>query len=457
MRTVYLFFTLIIVSFLGSAQDISGDWTGELNFAGNSLDLNFKVYKSEGNYVSSLSIPAQNVSDLKSSSTTYVDSLLTIEMNAIGAKYLGKKLTKDSIIGNFVQNGMTLKLNLVRGNTKLNRPQEPQPPFNYYVEDVVFRNKIDNINLSGTLTLPKKEGKFPVVILISGSGPQDRNSYIFGHKPFLLLAHELTQSGVGVFRFDERGVGLSEGEFQGAELSDFVKDVESAYDFLKNRKDIDPDKIGLLGHSIGGVVAPKLAVQENTEISFLVLLAAPGVRGDELMLKQRGDLLRLRGLTEAQVKQSNEIFRNTYDFINSTDAEGEKLERELTEFLNTNYKDAMMEKQRLMMVEQITSKEVLALLRNEPVQYLRLVDCPVLAIGGKNDFQVSSQENLATIEFALKEGGNTNVEIQEFEGINHLMQESETGDANEYSIIEQTMSPEVLKLIKTWIGEQVLD
>lgn len=450
------FFTTIFVLFAlikTYSQDISGDWTGELNFAGNTLDLNFLIYKQGAEYYSTLSVPAQSLYDFKSTSTSLVDSLLTIDLKPLGIKYQGEWSTKDTIAGNFTQNGMSLKLNLIRGNTKLNRPQEPKPPYDYHVEDVEFRNEKDSINLAGTLTLPKKEGKFPIVILISGSGPQDRNSFILGHKPFLLLAHELTQSGVGVFRYDERGVGESEGEFLEATLDDFMADVKSAYVFLKTRDEVDKEKIGLLGHSLGGVIAPRLAVKED--ISFLILLAAPGIDGDEMMLKQRADFLKLRGLNDKQVEQSNEVFKNAYRFIRTNNASGEEFKVELTQFMKDNYADAMMEKELMTIVEQLSSNEFLGLLRNRPSQYLGLVNCPVLALGGSKDFQVASKENLAAIETELNKAGNPDVEIKEFEGLNHLFQECETGDVSEYGVIEQTMSPEVIEYIIDWLGNRL--
>lgn len=450
MKSFYIILISLLLPFASNAQDLSGQWTGQLKFGGTSLDLNFRIYKDEGGYKSMISSPAQNLNDLKTTSTSFVDSLLTIEINPLRAKYQGKLTATDTIAGNFVQNGMSLKLNLTRGDTKLKRPQEPLPPFDYYEEDVVFRNEKDSINLAGTLTLPKKQGQFPVVVLLSGSGPQDRNSFILGHKPFLLLADELTKSGVGVLRFDERGVGESEGRFQDAELSNFIGDVTSALDFLKTRTEVDKEKIGLLGHSIGGIIAPQVAVQED--IAFMVLLAAPAIEGDKLLLKQRADFLKLRGLNDAQIEKSNDIFVKTYEFILSTDSEDDEFKKELTDFLAANYAEVIMEKELMVMVEQLTSKETLILLKNKPSNYLSQIDCPVLAINGDKDFQVSSKENLAAIELEIKKGGNTNIETKEFEGLNHLFQESETGDSTEYGIIEQTMSPQVLEYIKEWLN-----
>lgn len=453
MKYLYTFFTALCF-FQGSySQDVTGEWTGELNYAGNSLDLNFLVYKDKNAYKSALSVPAQSVSDFKSTSTSFTDSILAIELKPLGIKYQGKWVTKDTIVGNFVQNGMSLKLNLIRGNKKLNRPQEPIPPYDYYEEEVRFSNEKDSISFAGTLTMPHKEGNFPAVILISGSGPQDRNSYIMGHKPFLLLAHELTQSGVAVLRFDERGVGESEGEFLEASLDDFVDDVKSAFNYLIERPEIDSKKIGLIGHSLGGILAPKIAITED--VSFLVLLAAPGIDGHKMMLKQRADFLKLRGLNETQVEKSNEMFSSTYDYILSTKAEGQQLKDELMVFFTDNYANVMMEKELMAMAEQLTTKELLGILRNKPSAYLSLVNCPVLAIAGSNDFQVSSKENLEAIELELRRGGNQQIEIKEFEGLNHLLQESETGDLSEYGVIEQTMSPKALDYIKEWINGQV--
>ena len=442
----------MLISFFAQSQtSVDGDWTGKLSFGGNSLDLNFMIYQDQGQYYSSLSVPAQSLMDYQSSQTTLVDSLLTIEIEPLGIRYQGQWKKTDTIVGNFVQNGMSLKLNLIRGNTKLKRPQEPLPPYPYKVEQITFENTSAGIQLSGTLSLPNKEGNHPAVILISGSGPQDRNSYIMGHKPFLLLAHELTQQGIAVLRFDERGVGRSEGDFRKASLDDFIEDVRSGFKYLKNRDEIDTENIGLLGHSLGGILAPQLATTED--VAFLVLLAAPGVNGNRLMLKQRADFLELRGMTATQIEKSNEMYSATYDYILSTDAVGKELEAELMEFYKDNYADVMMEKEVLALVEQLTTNELLGLIRNRPSSYLSMVKCPVLAIGGTRDFQVSSSENLEALKLGLENGGNTQVEVHEFEGLNHLLQESDTGDISEYGVIEQTMSPEVLELIKGWLED----
>ena len=445
---------ILLILFVGSSsttfsQNIAGDWTGQLKFGGSTLDLNFKIFKVEADYTSLLSVPAQGLLDMEATSTIVNDSVLRIEIQPLGLTYQGKWSSADTIQGNFNQNGMALKLDLTRGEKAFLRPQEPLPPFSYYEEHVVFRNEKDSLNLSGTLTLPRQSGKFPVVVLVSGSGPQDRNSQVMGHKPFLLLAHELTKSGVGVLRYDERGVGASEGDFAAASLEDFKTDVKAAITFLKQRSDIDTKQIGLLGHSLGGIIAPQVAITEGA--SFLILMAAPGIDGDKLLLQQRADILKLNGLNKAQIKQSNAIFKSTYAFLKSTDAVGTELNTELSQFLNDHFSEQMGEKERELVLEQVTRLELLGLLRNQPSDYLKAVRCPVLAIGGSKDVQVASEPNLNAIKSLVQHSGNPKVEIKTFEGVNHLFQNCNTGDVTEYAEIDETMSPEVLKHITSWV------
>ena len=273
-----------------------------------------------------------------------------------------------------------------------------------------------------------------------------------GHKPFLLMAHEFTSSGIGVLRFDERGVGDSDGDFGSATLEDFKSDVKAAIDFLKRRPDIDHDHIGLLGHSIGGVIAPQVALTEN--ISFLILMAAPGINGDELLLQQRADILRMKGLSESQITQSNAVLKLTYSFINSTDATGAQLNKELLQSLEGKFSEQMGKKEQELLAEQLMSPELIGLIRNQPSEYLAKVRCPVLAINGSKDVQVASQSNLNAIESIISQSGHASVDIKEFEGLNHLFQRSETGDVSEYAEIEQTMAPLVLDYMKAWIKTQ---
>ncbi|TXE18745.1 alpha/beta fold hydrolase [Psychroflexus gondwanensis] len=454
MKTFYTFLLTIVLSSVVLSQDITGDWQGELKFQGNALGINFHINKTENGFASTMDVPLQGVEGYKSDATTYIDSLLTIQIKELGIQYQGKLALKDTIVGNFSQNGMSFKLNLKRGNNLPNRPQEPKPPYDYVIKEVSYKSTTDDVVLAGTLSLPKGDGPFPAVMLLSGSGPQDRNSSIFGHKPFLLLAHELTQSGIAVLRFDERGVGESGGRTSEMTMATQMGDAQAGINYLLSNNQINRTKIGLLGHSLGGILAPKLAIEND--IDFLVLLAAPGVNGDAMMLKQRKDLLKLRGATDKQIEGTNGMLASLYSELRKSSLEDEALKTELQKKLAIKYETTLPVKELNEMVNSIVdNEELMAILKSSPANYFQKVSCPVLALNGSKDFQVSAKENLAAIEKALSDGGNTAIETHELEGLNHLFQDSDTGDISEYQVIEQTMSPEVLRLITEWVSNIV--
>jgi len=454
MKTFYTFLLTIVLSSVALSQDITGDWQGELKFQGNALGINFHINKTENGFASTMDVPLQGVEGYKSDATTYIDSLLTIQIKELGIQYQGKLALKDTIVGNFSQNGMSFKLNLKRGNNLPNRPQEPKPPYDYVIKEVSYKSTTDDVVLAGTLSLPKGDGPFPAVMLLSGSGPQDRNSSIFGHKPFLLLAHELTQSGIAVLRFDERGVGESGGRTSEMTMATQMGDAQAGINYLLSNNQINRTKIGLLGHSLGGILAPKLAIEND--IDFLVLLAAPGVNGDAMMLKQRKDLLKLRGATDKQIEGTNGMLASLYSELRKSSLEDEALKTELQKKLAVKYQSTIPEKELNEMVNSIVdNEELMAILKSSPANYFQKVSCPVLALNGSKDFQVSAKENLAAIEKALSDGGNTAIETHELESLNHLFQDSDTGDISEYQLIEQTMSPEVLRLITEWVSNIV--
>jgi len=316
-------------------KTLRGDWQGELKFQGNALGINFHINTTENGFASTMDVPLQGVEGYKSDATTYIDSLLTIQIKELGIQYQGKLALKDTIVGNFSQNGMSFKLNLKRGNNLPNRPQEPKPPYDYVIKEVSYKSTTDDVVLAGTLSLPKGDGPFPAVMLLSGSGPQDRNSSIFGHKPFLLLAHELTQSGIAVLRFDERGVGESGGRTSEMTMATQMGDAQAGINYLLSNNQINRTKIGLLGHSLGGILAPKLAIEND--IDFLVLLAAPGVNGDAMMLKQRKDLLKLRGATDKQIEGTNGMLASLYSELRKSSLEDEALKTELQKKIAVKY------------------------------------------------------------------------------------------------------------------------
>ncbi len=331
--------------------------------------------------------------------------------------------------------------------------QKPQDPVNtsaYISEDVTFKNEPDNITLTGTLTIPKNKTGFPTVILISGSGPQDRNSELLGHKPFLVLADDLTKKGIAVLRVDDRGTGGTEGIYNDTGLDGFNRDTKAAIRYLKSRAEITSSKIGLLGHSLGGITAPMIAA-ETDDVAFVVMLAGPGISGEELMLLQKENFERKMGVPEAAIASGKKNIAGVYSIIKNSDADRLKLQAEVKAYFTQLYGTAITADQLNTLSEQLTWPWFSDFIKYDPSIILPKVKCPILAINGSNDIQVSAKENLAGIKELAEKANNHNVTVMEFPKLNHLFQESETGLPQEYAKIEQTFSPEVLNAISDWI------
>lgn len=444
----------LLFSLVTSAQDISGDWTGEIEIPSGKLGIVFHLSKDGTGYTATMDIPKQGLSNSKAESTTYIDSVLKITFPMFKMEYSGRLNQKNEFAGNLSQAGNGLPLALKRGNIKLNRPQEPKPPFSYYSEEVTFQSLADKTNLKGTLTLPKKEGKYPVVIIISGSGPQDRNGAMFGHNLYWVIADQLTKNGIGVLRFDDRGVGESGGKVEQTNIETNSADVKGAIAYLKTRKDIITSKIGLTGHSIGGIVAPKVAT-ETKDVNYMILMAGPGLDGDKLMLSQKAASERLLGIPEDQIMQGQELIKGAYDIIINSKSDTDGIKTEVAAYFKEKIGTMVPESQIISITEQITGNEVFSLIESKPSQYLSKIKCPVLAINGSKDFQVPAKDNLAAIKKAVEGGSNTKVETIEMEGLNHLFQESKTGALSEYAEIEQTISPVALNAMTLWILQQI--
>jgi len=341
-------------------------------------------------------------------------------------------------------------------NNKVNRPQEPKPPFPYRSEEVEFVNhKANRIQLAGTLTFPEKGKNFPAVVLISGSGPQDRDETIMEHKPFLVIADHLTRRGIAVLRFDDRGTAKSGGDFQGATSADFATDVEAAVQFLKSRKEIDTRKIGLIGHSDGGIIAPMVAAKDKS-IGFIVLLAAPGYSGADILLMQANAIGKASGMTEEQLKTAGELNKRIYEYAMSPNRDPftkQEIIRELMLHLPQNLTEKQKENMANAQVEQLMSPWMQYFLKKNPEEDLKKVKCPVLALNGAKDLQVPAEKNITAIQTALKEGGNKNVTTRVFPDLNHLFQHADTGLPAEYHQIEETISPEALAYMAEWIDK----
>ena len=331
-----------------------------------------------------------------------------------------------------------------------NRPQEPKEPFGYHIENVSFKNSLDSVSLAGTLTYPEKGSNFPAVILISGSGPQDRNSELMDHKPFLVIADYLTNRGIAVLRVDDRGTGESKGNYNETGLNGFVNDTKSAFEFLKTHNKINSSQIGLIGHSLGGIIAPIVA-SENSDISFIILLAGSGVRGDKLMLLQKEQIERKMGVPEVAITQGQINMKGAYDIIVNQDLNKVQLQAELQKYFMKKFGAALPKNQIKNIATQMSYPWFADFIRCDPKTSLSKVNCPVLALNGGKDLQVPAEENLEAIKIILEENGNKAIKTIQLEGLNHLFQESETGLPNEYAEISQSFSPKALKIIEGWI------
>ena len=440
-----------------NAQDITGQWNGALKIQGIQLRIVFHISKTDNGFTATMDSPDQKVKGIPVTTTTFENSKLKLEITNLGFEYNGE-FEGNAIKGTLKQNGQVFPLNLSRGETEsqtLKRPQEPTKPYPYYSEDISFQNKKANVTLAGTLTLPKKEGIYPAVILITGSGAQNRNEEVFGHKPFLVIADYLTRNGIAVLRYDDRGFAQSTGNFSTSTTFDFASDVESAISYLKTRKEINARKIGLIGHSEGGIIAPIVAVAEPKDVDFIVLLAGSGLRGDKLMLLQKEKLEQAIHIDEQQIAKGQKIFRGAYDIILQSDAADSNLKNKVGTYFKQSFGDKVPEEQISTITNQIVNPWSIKFLKYNPIPTLEKVKCPVLALGGEKDLQVPPEENLIAIKTALEKGGNKNVTTKLFPNLNHLFQDCKTGLPNEYSEIEETFSPAALDEITKWIKKQV--
>jgi len=308
------------------------------------------------------------------------------------------------------------------------------------------------------LTLPYLKGPFPAALLISGSGAQDRDETALGHKPFLVLADYLTHRGIAILRVDDRGVGGSTGDFAQATSEDFAGDVLAGVEYLKSQKEIDPQKIGLIGHSEGGIIAPMVAAQSPPDVAFIVMMAGTGLNGEQVLYLQGALLARANGASEETIDKLGVLQERIYAVLKQEkddDAAAEKL-REI--FADAQLQLSKEEKEKMLFGSFVKVIKIIPwyryLLTFDPRPTLMTVKCPVLAINGEKDLQVPPKENLYAIEEALKTGGNKDYTVKELPGLNHLFQTAETGAVSEYAEIEETISPTALKVIGDWIREE---
>jgi len=439
---------------------LAGSWMGKLSVSSVTLRIVYNLSLTEKDSITAtLDSPDQGAKNIKIGPVTLNGKDIKILAPVMMAEYSGTIVNDTLIEGSFRQAGMTFPLSLTKLTVPITfkRPQEPLPPFPYMAEDVVLINEKFNINLAGTLTIPKGEGPFPAVVLITGSGAQNRNEEVFGHKPFMVIADHLTRNGIAVLRYDDRGIGKSEGNYSTATTADLATDAEAAFKFLKTNQKINSELIGLAGHSEGGIIAPMVAAA-NREVAFIISLAGTGVRGDKVLHRQNEDLWLASGIAEADVMKSISINKKLYAVVRKEADDKKALEK-----MTSVYKKELAKKEsspekiseeleRFRQSSQaIVSPWFRYFLRTDPSLYWKKVKCPVLALNGEKDLQVAADVNLPAIEKALRSGGNRLIKTIAFPDLNHLFQHCKTGTIAEYNGIEETFSPEVMKIMTEWI------
>jgi uncharacterized protein len=431
-------------------SDIDGDWLGTLDTGMGKLRLLLHVTNTEDGLTATMDSLDQGANGLPVNSVTRNGSALKFEMKSIGGNYDGTMSADLSTFnGTWTQGGKSFPLAFKRvknaSELELRRPQNPVKPYPYREEEVSYSNPAAKIELAATLTIPPGNGPFPAVLLMVGSGPHDRDETLMGHKPFLVLADYLTRKGIVVLRADKRGVGKSGGDYSKAVMADFASDAEAGVAYLKTRAEVNPRKIGLVGHSEGGIEAPMAAVKDQ-DVAFIVMMAGPGVPGDEILGQQVVLIGRAAGKSQEEVEKDAAVQKEVLATVKKDD-DSATLEKDLRTVMAGKVPEAQMGVQ----IRLVSSPWFRDFLKYDPAATLSKVMCPVLDINGEKDLQVPPEQNLPAIRKALAAGGNKNFEVVELPGLNHLFQTAKTGGVGEYGEIEETMSPVALEKVASWI------
>lgn len=456
MKKLFGILLCLFAGIAAHAQDVTGDWGGTLKAGPQSLKIVLHVTAADSGYAVTMDSPDQGAFGLPATSAEYREPELSVKWDRLKAAFTGK-VEGDSLKGIFVQGMFPLALNMGRGDYALRRPQEPKPPFPYRSEVVTVYNNLDSVSLAGTLTLPEGKGPFPAVVLVTGSGAQNRDEELMGHKPFAVIADYLTRRGIAVLRCDDRGVGQSTGDFPTSTTADFTQDALAAFDFLTKRPEIARKKIGILGHSEGGTIV-FMAAAQNPKIAFVVSLAGAAARGDSLLLTQNRAILKAQGAPDSAASAYVDVLRDIFRLqelfpVEYLQAHSDSLAKVL--FPAGPRASLPVPVRQNAMTVLVTPQEAWMryFKRNDPKPYVQATRCPVLALNGTKDTQVDAAINLGLIRQYAAESGNKQVTVKAYEGLNHLFQHADTGSPNEYAQIEETISSEVLADITAWILE----
>lgn len=446
-------------------EGVVGEWMGRLKAGPTELRLALHLEEGDGGKITgSLDSLDQGVNGLAVSEVTFEDQKLEFSVKRVGGRFSGSLNDSGSMIeGVWEQNGRQMSLTFLRLEepVSLHRPQDPQPPFPYEESEVSFRNEEAGIQLFGTLVIPEGDAPFPAVVFVSGSGPQDRDEAIAGHRPFAVLADALARCGIASLRYDDRGVGKSDGSYLDSTVNDFALDSLAAMRLLKTYPEIDTDWIGIVGHSEGGLVGP-IAATLDSEVDFLVLLAPPVERLDELLIRQKSSIMSQLGIDADVILQLGEESRGEMKLLLDESLSDEEVKEEMLEryerYVQRFGKELV---QRLGLSRETIAANVgtmrsewfVDLMQTDPSEYLRKLDVPVLAVFGEKDIQVDAKVNSELLERISSECGIEAFQIEVLSNLNHLFQNSVSGSIQEYSTIEETFDPAAMEMICGWIGK----
>ena len=453
----FLVLTVILVAGCGSqhasTSDLLGLWEGRLEYPGLELRIAFRILEGENGELRAVLLrPDQTDAEVQATDVVLDGLHLRMEFEDLSAVFEGDFDRKNKRIeGEWRQGERTLSTTLASVEEVLRRPrpQTPIPPYPYVEEEVEFVNEKAGAYLAGTLTLPKGAKQVPALVLISGAGAQDRDATILAHRPFRVLADYLTRCGFAVLRYDDRGAGASTGDRTQATSADYADDALTGVEFLRSHPGIDPQSVGLVGHSEGGTIA-MLAAAASPSVAFIVMMGTPGLPGIEYNQQFEESTGRALGQTEEQLAAKCAFQKRVLGVVSgATDLE--KARSELREI----YRElpGVPEARVNATIDHLLSPWFRFNLSLDPSDTLQQVRCPVLAIFGELDVQVPPEGNLEAIRSALEKAGNPRYRVVEIPQLNHFFQTAKTGSPLEYGEIEETISPKVLELIYNWIAE----
>ncbi len=475
MKKYILSFHFIGFLFPAWSQQPIENWTGQLNAGGQKIELRLHlIQNADKSYTSNWDVPAQKAKGIPSSKTDFINNQLTIEVKMIGASYTGTlNSTGDKIEGTWGQSGMSFPLNMEpfiadQKEVIVVKPQTPQPPFLYQSIDTVYQGLNTKLTYGATLTYPSDQKKYPLVILITGSGKQDRDETIMNHKPFAVLADDLTKKGFAVLRVDDRGAGKSSGDFSKSTSADFAMDVEEHIRYAKTLALVDTNKIGLLGHSEGGIIAPMVAAS-NKSVAFVILMAGPGIEIAEMMAIQNELYLTSLGIDKEAIDAYIPLYKSLMKSISKIDYKEDaiikaneivkdwynKTDKSLAKRITAIKDESDINAYAKSMAEAFSGNWMKYFAAYNPQPNLQKLKCPVLAMNGSADIQVPATVDLKGIEVALKNAKNKNYTIKQFEGLNHLFQKCSKCTVQEYGELATTIEPEVLEYIGSWLTKTI--